>query len=358
MAHSISTETSAVQVEAPHWVKTTVLFHAFAELPRGDYKLSPSFSSLGRLWRLRLDPGGVHVGLECVSCTHSTIKVQYQIMNNYISHPVSVHSFNARNVTSPEVFINRSNVTRYLVNGTMMIVIRMATDSYRPQPEPGSFIPSNPSVCKTIQDSFMNKESADVVFEVGNDKFYAHYFILNKAAPFLAELCKSGDSPSRIQLPNESPEIIKGLLHYMYGFQPTEFGNDVSRTKKIIEAANKYGVTNLKIEAEAHIVSTTTITLENVMGYLYFADSKNCALLKEKALEFIVNNPVQIAEKQTLEDAPANLVNDILLAIALKDRKGNGFDVMSISELRRLSHEKGLDIDGTRKMLIAGLKKK
>jgi hypothetical protein len=80
--------------------------------------------------------------------------------------------------------------------------------------------------------------------------------------------------------------------------------------------------------------------------------------LKEKALEFIVNNPVQIVEKQTLEDAPASLVNDILLAIAMKDRKGEGFDLMSISELRRLSHEKGLDIDGTREMLIAGLKKK
>lgn len=346
---------------------TTVLFHAFADLPLGDYKFSPSFSSLGHSWRLRLDPGGVKVGLDYLPyTTQCPIKVQYQILNNYITHPVSVHSFSTRNGASSEVFINRSTVMRYLVSGTMRIDIRMASDSYRPRPHPGSFIPSNPSVCKTIQDSFMNEESSDVVFEVGNDqggggsrtKFYAHYYILNKAAPFLAELCKSDDLPSRIQLPNESPEIIKVLLLYMYGLQPTEFGNDVSRTKKIIEAANKYGVTNLKIEAEAHIFSSATFTLANVLDYLYFADSKNCALLKEKALEFIVNNPVQIVEKQTLEDAPASLVNDILLAIAMKDRKGEGFDLMSISELRRLSHEKGLDIDGTREMLIAGLKKK
>lgn len=209
MAHSISTVTSAVQVEAPHWVTTTVLFHAFADLPLGDYKFSPSFSSLGHSWRLRLDPGGVKVGLDYLPyTTQCPIKVQYQILNNYITHPVSVHSFSTRNGASSEVFINRSTVMRYLVSGTMRIDIRMASDSYRPRPHPGSFIPSNPSVCKTIQDSFMNEESSDVVFEVGNDqggggsrtKFYAHYYILNKAAPFLAELCKSDDLPSRIQL--------------------------------------------------------------------------------------------------------------------------------------------------------------
>jgi hypothetical protein len=44
--------------------------------------------------------------------------------------------------------------------------------------------------------------------------------------------------------------------------------------------------------------------------------------------------------------------------MALKGKISGGIDTMSIHELRRLSYQKGLDIDGTREMLIAGLQQK
>ena len=67
---------------------------------------------------------------------------------------------------------------------------------------------------------------------------------------------------------------------YMYGFDIPTFGANFSDAKELIEAADKYGVTNLKLEAEARYVDSLSITMENVMEHLAFADSKNCALLK------------------------------------------------------------------------------
>ena len=133
-------------------------------------------------------------------------------------------------------------------------------------------------------------------------KFYTHYFILKRAFPLLAELCKSDTSPAQVQIPDESPDIFKDMLLYIYGLPVPAFGNDGLRTRKIIEIANKYGVTNLKIAAEVHYVS----------------------------LDFIVKNAFEIAKKKQLMDIPEYLHNDILLAMALKGKAAGVFDAMSV----------------------------
>ncbi len=59
----------------------------------------------------------------------------------------------------------------------------------------------------------------------------------------------------------------------------------MSLAKEIIHAANLYGIVNLKLEAEAQFVEATTITLENMMDHLHYADSMSCALLKETMID-------------------------------------------------------------------------
>jgi hypothetical protein len=121
-------------------------------------------------------------------------------------------------------------------------------------------------------------------------------------------------------------------------------------------------VTNLA--AEANHVSSTTIDLGNVMECLHFAVSKNCALLKESVMDFVAKNKDEILEKQTMLDAPGGLINDILSAIVRGERKcryyggykGGKFNVMGITELRRRAYENGIDVDGSREMLISALK--
>ena len=97
-----------------------------------------------------------------------------------------------------------------------------------------------------------------------------------------------------------------------------------------------------------------------------YADSMNCALLKEAAMDFIIENSAEVMDKITVNDLlTPTLIRDVLAAVSRREKKlggrdGDGgdskFNSMRICELRRESYEKGLNVDGSREMLIAALK--
>ncbi len=277
-----------------------------------------------------------------------------------------VNTFECGEAWGYKDFMPRSKCLASLFRGALVVEVRM-----KPAVNPPPFIPDNPSMCNIIQDLFMDVDYADVVFEVGgrgcatneakrpknsSTKFYAHKLILRKAAPQLAELCISDESqsPLHIEIPNMSPDIFKDMLLYIYGRPIPGFGYHTPRTKEIIEAADKYGITNLKLEAEAYYVASLPITAENVLEHLLFADSMNCALLKEAVMDFILANSCELLTTKALKDVPSGLFNDSLAAMA---RKGGTEKAgpMFISELRRKCSEKGLDFDGSREMLTSAL---
>ena len=138
-----------------------------------------------------------------------------------------------------------------------------------------------------------------------------------------------------------------------------------SHAREIIDAADRYGVISLKLEAEASIVDATTFTIDNVKELLLYAESKNCALLKEAAMDFIVENKADVIENLSFVEAPGALVGDVLATVLRGEREdwivgdsdGNHFPSMRVSELRKKAHEKGLDVDGSSEMLITALKK-
>jgi hypothetical protein len=153
-------------------------------------------------------------------------------------------------------------------------------------------------------------------------------------------------------------------LNYIYGGKVSD--DDMkSHAEEIIEAADKYGVVNLKLEAEARLVEGTTFTIENVKELLIYAESKNCALLKEAAMDYVVTNKADVIKKLSFNDAPGTLLNDMLTAVVRSEMEygapaggnndENDISSMRVSELRRKAHEKGLNVDGSREMLIAAL---
>ena len=361
------------------WAKTTVYFHGFAGLPaeRGKGVWSPKFKCLGYIWEIHLYPGGDNVkdhGTTRISIylksRHSeNIKVAYQLAigNNYNISQTDTFNLN----TSRGFGIDRNSALNNLVHGALAIQVRM-----KPANSPPPFIPDNPSTYDTIQSLFMEKESADIVFHVGGERkdtdptdsgakaldtkeFHAHRLILKKAAPLLAELSMCDKSPSHVEIPNVSPAAFKALLLYVYGRRISKFGVDISLTKEIIDAADKYGITHLKLEAEAVYVASIEITCENVLENLQYADSKNCALLREAVMNFIEGNAAELLEMGTLKDAPEGMFQDILAVVARKKKRKkteNEISIMRISDLRREAAVNGLDVDGSREMLIASIK--
>ena len=261
----------------------------------------------------------------------------------------------------------------YLDDGTYTITLCMKEKGG--QNVPKTFIPKNPS-SKSILSLLGPKgvSTADVVFEIissGSDgdsparkKCFAHLCILRSCAPTLADLCEDYPSMTPVPIDNVEPIIFESLIWYVYGGEfPITLLN--KQLKDVVKAADMYGVSTLKVEAEVAYIRSIDINIDNVVDNFYFADTLKCALLKEKVTEFMVDNVQEILGKISLKDAPqsATLFHDVMTAVALGKNKNKDYDgddpkkvkTMCINVLRRKLSERGLEIDGTREMLVASL---
>jgi hypothetical protein len=330
--------TAAVHVGTPppdfrEWSRTYLYYHSFVDLPAERSNDQPegglrNFTWGGLKWCVLLFPGGMDfeelvdegmASIALVSCSRHPVSVEYGFsFKDSTGREVGGGASRVKQF-APQVegdsdntdlvpnFAKRSTLLKSLANGTLVIEFRM-----RPQgpTKPPPFIPENPSECKIIQRMFMDKGSSDIVIEVDEQQakdesmvvditspviFHAHRFILQKCSTPLYEMCGLGEdiSNSIIQITNISPTIFRHLLTYMYGRKVSE-NKMKSHAKEIIDMADRFGVSGLKLEAEACLVRTTTFTVENVMDHLHFANRKNCALLKEAAMDFIVENKVEV----------------------------------------------------------------
>lgn len=63
-------------------------------------------------------------------------------------------------------------------------------------------------------------------------------------------------------------------ITYIYGGE-IDGDHFATLAKDLINASDKYGVTNLKLEAEVWYVHSTQITIENVIENLLYADAMN-----------------------------------------------------------------------------------
>merc|ERR1712032_35185 len=101
------------------------------------------------------------------------------------------------------------------------------------------------------------------------------------------------------------------------------------------------------------------ISFENAMDLLLYADSKNCALLKEAVLSFLLHDKEQTLQRISFDGCPSHLIKDFVANMILKTNKKHSFTViqeklcgMSVNVLRGILQEEGLDYDGSRECLI------
>lgn len=323
-----------------------------------------------------------------------SINIRYGFRVNNDDNQGAKHSFKSRNWVEDcgtnsdhrgwgSYFLRDSEImSARQADGALVVEVRMKLS----QPSKSvqiPFVPENP-ICKVIQGMFMDEKSADIMLHVLVEEnmrsesqiepkpnislstFPAHRFILQRCSTTLGELCElaRAETSSPIQITGVSPDIFRLLLFYMYGGQVT---NDTLETHaiEIIDAADKYGITTLKLEAESCYVAATPISTNNVLELLLYADSKNCALLKEVVTDFIVENASEVLTKVSLKDVPAGLYSDLLAAVVRGGEESknnvnstssidelNTMRTMRIGDLRRQAHERGFDVDGSREVLI------
>ena len=391
--------TSRVDVGTPSaslsgWTTTEVCIHGFADLPttRDSFVRSPQFSCLGHQWNLGIYPGGRdnspegYVVVTLCNMTNKGIEIQlgFNVRNadgrEVVYGKSRTKDFDAAGCQAPQhsgwcfAVAKRSTLLDTLVDGSLLIEVRMKptlTDKSITQ-----FVPSNP-LCKNVLQKFMHEETADVIFEVNNGSLqseehinkkakttttlYAHRFILQDISTMLAELCKldeGGEGITTVSITDVKPENFKHMLYYAYGGKLSD--EDLSNNAKdIINACDKYGVVNLKLEAEACYVKSNEITMDNMMDNLLYADSKNLALLKESVMDYIVKNKGDILGKVSFDNVPGGAISDVLAAVARGEETGNDskdYNKMRVGKLRKMLDEKGLDVDGSREAMIALLK--
>ena len=256
-----------------------------------------------------------------------------------------------------------------LHNGTLTIELRIESLEKSNICQP--FIPANP-LSQNIKKFFLDETTADVMFAVQKEdggevtNFYAHRFVLQACAENLSSFCDSSIDLAPVAITRVDPEVFKLMLCYIYG--GTIANSDWKKhAQGLLDAADLYALTNLKLEAEARYVSNTTVTIDNIVHLLTYADSKQCSQLKEVVMDFVVENKKAVLKKvSSLEYVPesSTMFTDLLAAMARGDdfddsddeESVDPMDTMRVGELRRKLNKKGLDIDGSREALVSRLK--
>ena len=238
------------------------------------------------------------------------------------------------------------------------------------------FVPQNP-LTNLVRGMFLDETTADVCFQVrcvedeekdevpASELFHAHSQILKACAPMLAILFNLDNSDGKIAtatITDVKPDIFRHLLYYVYGGS-VPVGELKTHAKDIIEAADKYAIVNLKLEAEVAYKKYTAIKMDNVIDELLYADAKNCPLLKEAVMNFLAVTPLQASEELSFKDVPGHLMKDLLVAVGGQNKRNSRADKqrdeltsLSVSALRRKLYEMDLDIDGSREAMIESIR--
>ncbi|EJK75284.1 hypothetical protein THAOC_02995 [Thalassiosira oceanica] len=343
----MGTRLELVEVGAPpgplsDWVIAPLRFNEFVGLTttKGEFVNSPEFSCFGHQWLFRIYPGGDkssddgYVAMYLKNRTRESIEVESKF--------VIKHQNGGGDISRgwPKVArLSPKGTSSDVGVGPARGILNFARRFWQRGDRHVKF-----EVGGTVESAKGRRKRA----KTPTATVYAHHYALRWNAPALADMCKPGDdSPTTIT--NVRPEIFKHLLYYCYG---GKIGKEdlQSDAKDIIDAADRFGIVSLKLEAEACHVDTVELTLDNFIEVVTYADSKNLALLKEHCMDFLsLADKVEAAEKVSFDDMPSRLVKDLLVALARGEKKsckGGKFGIMRVSELRRLAQERGLDVDG------------
>ena len=196
--------------------------------------------------------------------------------------------------------------------------------------------------CSKMLTLLQTEERADASFTVGGKCFKVHSLIINAQSPILANNINGS-------IDAVHPYAFQLLLEYIYsGRVPTD-QQILKHGKDLIDVANRFEFSGLKMFVENGLVRKRIMTKENVADYILFAHAQSCALLKEHAISFFL-----VHQREVLQSGHSKCLRDsakLLSEIKLLDSEG-----MSVNELRKELSKRKLDVDGSKDALVARLK--
>lgn len=222
-------------------------------------------------------------------------------------------------------------------------------------------VPKNP-----FRENMLNlldsEEDKDVFFNVEGQIIGAHKLILKANSSVLANYCENGGGASKespIIIKDTKPHIFMHVLRFLYGGSGGNVNYVLRHGREIIDACDKYDVVALKIAAEAVLVLKRVINVDNVAEWIQYADAKTCPLLKEYALSYFAlryRDVLKTKAYKSMKQCP-RLMEEVMIAAlpTLDERFGKSRKKQSVNDLRKELDSLGLDLDGSKEILLSRL---
>ncbi|KAF0892052.1 hypothetical protein E2562_013448 [Oryza meyeriana var. granulata] len=299
--------------------------------PKGNRLRSGSFAVGGHSWHLEYFPNGYSPDLADYVCVALALEddavepVNAQFNIHFVGaryHLQVMHQSDAKKVYAfsrqlprwgQAMIIKREkleSIRGIIVDDRFaircdIVVVGMITDaaaaatSFVDVPPPTDLGPHLHAFLTSRQSS---KVGADVTFQVGEQRFTAHRFVLAARSPvFMAELygpMAESDTKRIIEIEDMEPEVFSALLSFMYtdSLLMTEKDNEVAMTQHLLVAVDRYDLKRLRLICEDKLCKN--IDDSNVTNMLAFVDQRpSCQGLKKACLEFLVKLPPETLDK-------------------------------------------------------------
>jgi len=341
---------------------------------REEYIESPTCKAHGYEWQIHIYPRGCKQSNESdeqVSCylryltNKRSISAQFSMKAGHAQATSSLQTFEESDFEwGWKDFDNRRSVIQNsLTNDGNLIVkcdIQIAEEDkivcWYPQK-----LQKQDLLVKLYED--VSSEISDVVFLVEETMYRAHRNILSLKAKKLSEIAEEWDKDSPIPVHLMKKDIFKSMLDFIYTVKVPDIENE-DVAKELLVAADRFECIHMKLYVESVIVDKH-LKPDNAAAMLIFADSHSCALLKEAAMNIFATD----TDTETAKSAEAwlelkeslKLVTELFDSITrskkyegAEDR--NGVDEMDVTILRKKLEDAGLELDGSRKILVNRLK--
>lgn len=232
----------------------------------------------------------------------------------YLDAVLGFKGFGRANFAKRSEILERSN--RILNNGALVFVVRIKPNGeYCRQLSART---TQPNSVDNIFDKLFNDEgSADVAFQVKGTVFYAHRAILKAQAPGLYVLAEQFAKQTPMPINDVAPTTFKIMLKYVYGksILAHEWKN---HSKQILDASRNYGLSALKLEAEAWYGKELKLTVHNAIDELLYAETANCHRLKKTIMNYITEHGKAVLTSPSYDklDNSPRLRKEVLLELA------------------------------------------